>query len=397
MGSLTLFAISESWGLIEGLEERHLLQVETALVNTSTCQDLLSLTNLVGSRLVDVAVGMDNKILSAMTRKRGRALSSSSNPLPPSKKINVSPSKASAPALLLPPLRKNGGEKVTDKCPEVSIHSGDRSSPLPLRDQGDYLTLYQRDYGKSVGPKMIKDIESMNLGELAGSVQRVSFKLATLVSCYKNRAIRHERRLQADNQDLKKKAESADCSKEKLLDLHKQIMDLEEKVAMAESTSIKLENELGDLKSDHQATQSERDTLNTALEGEIKSLSEQLAEVKSKSADVDDRLDAKYDSGVAFCYKCIMSVLKEEYSELNMNKFEAGVQRYMAEVDQGDKEQGDQDRVEAPLGGVQEEEAGDRAPEVGQWSVLPPPDAANPLLYEIADPSVVEVAEPPNL
>ena len=48
---------------------------------------------------------------------------------------------------------------------------------------------------------------------------------------------------------MKKKAESADRSKEKLLDLHKQIMVLEEKVAMAKSTSIKLENELGDLKS----------------------------------------------------------------------------------------------------------------------------------------------------
>ena len=51
-------------------------------------------------------------------------------------------------------------------------------------------------------------------------------------------------------------------------------MDLEEKVAMAESTSIKLENELGDLKFDLQATQSERDTLKMPLEGEIKSLSE---------------------------------------------------------------------------------------------------------------------------
>ena len=38
-------------------------------------------------------------------------------------------------------------------------------------------------------------------------------------------------------------------------------MDLEEKVAMAESNSTKLEGELGDLKSDLQATQSERDTL----------------------------------------------------------------------------------------------------------------------------------------
>ena len=46
---------------------------------------------------------------------------------------------------------------------------------------------------------MVKDIESMDLSELAGSVQRVSFKLTTLVSCYKNRVTRHERRLQADN------------------------------------------------------------------------------------------------------------------------------------------------------------------------------------------------------
>ena len=78
---------------------------------------------------------------------------------------------------------------MSNKSPEVSIQSGDRSSPLLSRDQGDYLSLYQRDYGKSVGPKMVKDIESMNLIELASSVQRVSFKLATLVSCYKNRSM----------------------------------------------------------------------------------------------------------------------------------------------------------------------------------------------------------------
>ncbi|KAH9670463.1 Endonuclease [Citrus sinensis] len=163
--------LGESWGLIKELDDRPLLQVETALVNASTCQDLLSLTNLVGSRLVDVAAGMDNKILSAMTRKRGRAPSSSSNPPPPpSKKASVGPSKASVPALPPPPPRKSGGEKTTDKSSEVSIHSRDRSSPLPPRDQGDYLASYQRDFGKSVGPKMVKDIESMSLNELAGSV-----------------------------------------------------------------------------------------------------------------------------------------------------------------------------------------------------------------------------------
>ena len=339
--------------------------METALLNASTCQDLLSPTNLVGSGLVDIATGMDNKILSAMSRKRGRAPSSSSNPPPPPKKPSVGPSKASIPALPPPPPRKSGGEKTSDKSPEVSLQSGDRSSPLLSRDQGDYLSPYQKDYKKSVGPKMVKDIESMSLSELAASVQRVSFRLATMVSCYKTGSARHEKKLQADNQELKKKAESADRSKEKLAELNKQLMELEEKAAVAESTSSKLESELGDLRSDLQATQIERDTLRAALEGEIKSLGEQLAEEKGKSADVDDRLDAEYDSGVAFSYKCIMSVLKEEYLELDMSKLEAGVERYMAEVGQGDKEQGEQNQVEAPLDRVQEGEAVGRTFEVG--------------------------------
>ncbi|XP_024035539.1 uncharacterized protein LOC127899299 [Citrus sinensis] len=311
---------------------------------------------------------MDSKILSAMTRKRGRTSSSSGNPPPPPppKKSSVGPSKAPVPALPLPPTRKSGGEKVAEKSSEVSTRSGDRSSPLPARDQGDYLTPYQRDYEKSVGPKMVQDIESMNLNELTGSVQRVSFKLVTIVSYYKNRVTRHERKLQAENQDLKKRVEFADRSKEKLAELNKQVTELEEKVAIAESTTSKLEGELGDLKSDLQAAQSERDTLRIALEREIKSLEEQLAEAKGKSADVDDRLDAEYDSGVAFSYKYIMSVLKEEYPKLDMSKLEAGVERYMAEIGQGDKEHGEQDQAEAPLDGVQEGGAGGRAFKVGQ-------------------------------
>lgn len=194
---------------------------------------------------------------------------------------------------------------------------------------------------KSVGPKMVKDVESMDLGELGGSLQRVAFKLATLASCYKHKTVRHERKLQAEIQDLKKKAESADRSKEKMLDLHRQVMDLEEKVVIAESKTSKLESELVDLKSVFEATQSERDTQKTAYEEQIKSLNEQIAELKGKAANVDDRLDAKYDSGLTFCYKCIMFVLKKEYLELNMNKLETGVQEYMAKQGQGDKNQGE--------------------------------------------------------
>ncbi|XP_024036833.1 uncharacterized protein LOC107176598 [Citrus sinensis] len=108
-------------GLIGGLEDRPLLQVETALLNAPTCQDLLSPTSLVDSGLVDLAAGMDNTILSAMSRERGRAPSSSSNPPPPPKKTSVGPSKALVPALPPPPPRKSGGEKTSDKSPEVSF------------------------------------------------------------------------------------------------------------------------------------------------------------------------------------------------------------------------------------------------------------------------------------
>ena len=102
-------------------------------------------------------------------------------------------------------------------------------------------------------------------------------------------------------------------------------------------------------------------------------MNEQVAELKGKSAEVDDRLDAEYNSRLAFCYKCIMFVLKEEYPKLDMGKLEAGVQKYMAEADQGDKGQGEQDQVEVPLGEVQEKDAGDHALEAGQGSMSAPP------------------------
>ena len=94
--------------------------------------------------------------------------------------------------------------------------------------------------------------------------------------------------------------------------------------------------------------------------------------------------------------KCIMFVLKEEYPELNMSKLEAGVQKYTAESDQGDKGQRDQDQVEAPLGGALEEGAGDHALEAGQGSTHAPSEVAGPPLSKIADHSPTEAADPSN-
>ncbi|KAL9432126.1 hypothetical protein AB3S75_027195 [Citrus x aurantiifolia] len=175
-----------------------------------------------------------------------------------------------------------------------------------------------------------------------------------------------------------------------MLELHRQVMDQEEKVALAESKCSQLESELADLKSDLEAAQSERDTQKMAYEEQIKSLDTQIAELKGKFADVDDRLDAEYDSGLALCYKCIMFVLKTEYPELNMNKLEASIQEYMVEQGQGDKNQ-----EEVPLSGEQEKDTEDQNLDIGQGLGPAPSKFVGPSLPEIADPLSVEAIEPP--
>ena len=79
-----------------------------------------------------------------------------------------------------------------------------------------------------------------------------------------------------------------------------------------------------------------------------------------------------------------------------MSKLEAGVQKYMAESNQGDKDQVDQDQVEAPSGGGQDKEAGDHALGARQGSTSGPPEVVDPSPSEIADPSSTEAAEPHN-
>ena len=66
----------------------------------------------------------------------------------------------------------------------------------------------------------------------------------------------------------------------------------------------------------------------------------------------------------------------------------------MAGAGQGDKEQGEQDRVEAHLDGVEEGNAGGRTFEVGQGSMPPPPGIADLPPPDVADPSLPGLADP---
>ena len=88
---------SESWGLVYNIKNERLLKVEIALVNTCSCKDLLLSKSLVESCLVDIAAGMDNKILSAMARKRAQGIGDSSNAPTPQKRNNVGSTKIPTP------------------------------------------------------------------------------------------------------------------------------------------------------------------------------------------------------------------------------------------------------------------------------------------------------------
>lgn len=79
--------------MIYNIKEELLLKVQTALVNACMCKGLLTSTSLVESHIIDIATGMDNKILGAMARKHARG--SGDSALTP-QKIATSP----RPALL---------------------------------------------------------------------------------------------------------------------------------------------------------------------------------------------------------------------------------------------------------------------------------------------------------
>lgn len=117
-----------------------------------------------------------------------------------------------------------------------------------------------------------------------------------------------------------------------------------------------------------------------------------IAELKDKASDVEDWMDAEYNSGLAFNYKCIMSVLKKEYPELNMDKLEAGVNEYMAEQSQCDKGQ-----EETPSGvKEQEKDVGDKGPNTNVEAIPAPFGIPNPSSAKAIDSSTAEVVKPPS-
>lgn len=84
------------------------------------------------------------------------------------------------------------------------------------------------------------------------------------------------------------------------------------------------------MESDLDIARSEWDTQKSAYEEQIKSLIFLITKLKDKVNNIEDRMDEEYDSRLAFSYNCIMSILKNEYPKLKIDKLEASVNKYMA-------------------------------------------------------------------
>lgn len=103
------FHVSVSWSLVYEIKGKPELRVETAVVNASSYKDLLSIDNLVNSRLVPGASEEMSGILEQM-KKHGR--------------IDCAPSSSSAPS------KKSQSSKAISPVQALHLHSSGESKDL---------------------------------------------------------------------------------------------------------------------------------------------------------------------------------------------------------------------------------------------------------------------------
>lgn len=121
-----------------------------------------------------------------MTRKHSRGTGDTSSAPTPLKRSNVAPSSFPPPALPPHPLaRKSVNERLRERILEGHASSSERASPPSSQHRTNFLGAYQKEYAKAVKLKFVKELEGMTLGEMAGSLKKITFHLATASTCYK--------------------------------------------------------------------------------------------------------------------------------------------------------------------------------------------------------------------
>lgn len=69
------------------------------------------------------------------------------------------------------------------------------------------------------------------------------------------------------------------------------------------------------------------------FEHQMESVQSQVTNLQGQVETLQKEAVDGYNSGLEFCYKCIMTVLGRQYPDLKMDRLEAGVIEYMQEQD----------------------------------------------------------------
>lgn len=167
------FHVSVSWSLVYRIKGKPELRVETAVVNASSYKDLLSIDNLVNSRLVPEASKEMSGILDQM-KKRGHidcALSSSSAP---SKKSQSSKAISPVQALHLPSSGESEDLMEKSSAYELAPSAPSRTrSKFALQSQAsDLLSSFQKDFDKFVKYEIIAKQNDRHAPKLCNTMQR---------------------------------------------------------------------------------------------------------------------------------------------------------------------------------------------------------------------------------
>ncbi|KAL9425855.1 hypothetical protein AB3S75_032760 [Citrus x aurantiifolia] len=313
------FTVPVSWGVHFPLKPAKLKRVEAVLANSCPSRELLTIYNLLESRLVLPGHKMEDAVIGALTRKRSRPQTTKKDQnkdAPTAKRANIV--QQVSPLKTLPPAPAKVGETsgVSTDPTSSSPPVGPRSR-LPDSGAG-HLVPYLNELSKLVSKKDLEDFDGCTLGELVGAMQYSAFHLSCMTTNYKAKVGRYDRKMKGDIQSATTRADEAE---KKAGELNIENLKLIEQESLAQAKAITLDEELTRVKEDLQRQKA-------MYEAQLESLRDShQAQVENLAKEAD----TQYDQGLRHSYRCIMAVLGKQHPDLKMEDLAVGVAQHMDE------------------------------------------------------------------
>ncbi|KAL9444034.1 hypothetical protein AB3S75_017251 [Citrus x aurantiifolia] len=211
-------------------------------------------------------------------------------------------------------------------------------------------------------------------------MQYSAFHLSCMITYYKAKVGRYDRKM---NEDIQSAMSRADHAEKKAGELNLENLKLMEQESLAQAKAITLEDELTKVKEDLQRQKA-------MYEAQLESLRDSH---RVQVENLEKEADNQYDQGLRHSYRCIMAVLGKQHPDIKMDDLAAGVAQHMDE--EAAKE--DAEGVEPIV--VEEENSPPRAIPVDVGEASTPPDATGdtPPAPEVDQPTeVARLTDPPS-